>query len=277
MFQHLSKRIGEILLDARLITEEQLHKALSRQHENGRSLGINLVDLGYIREEDITRCIAEQYTIPYVSLDRYIPRKDLLHVVPGHVSRTHSLIPLDLVGDILTVGIVDAPDKEIIKLLEKLTGFRIQMMLINPSDFNEYMQNMEDAYDLPVVDTNKGFGGGKPGERIETPSYSGQERRRYPRFDKGVKVKYEIKNEYNINPSINISRGGVLVKSKLPVPVNSYLMVRMEIPTSHEDIIIISRVARVERANGTYHIALNFSGMDIRDSKKLSEFLKAKQ
>jgi len=148
-------------------------------------------------------------------------------------------------------------------------------MLVTAGDFNQYMQNMDEAYELPVVDNNKEFGKIKIGEYIKTPSYRGRERRRFPRFNKELKIKYEFKDEYNINPSINVSQGGILIKSKSPAPVNSYLMIRMELPTSHEDIIIISRVVRIERLEkGIYVIALSFSGMDARDSKRLAQFLK---
>lgn len=273
--KRVKKRIGQILVEANMITEAELNRALKRQDANGQSLGKNLTDLGYIDGDEITQYIAEQYRIPYVSLDRYELRKDLLSIIPEHISKTYGLIPLDLLGDILTVGMVDAPDENVLRRLEELSGFKIQIMLVTAGDFNQYMQNMERTYSLFIVDSNNESGEIKVGSYIRGLSYKGRERRRFQRFNKELKIKYESKDEYNMNPSINVSQGGVLIKSKSPVPVNSYLMVRMELPASLEDIIIISRVVRVRRVkDGVYLIALNFSGMDTRDSRRLTEFLK---
>jgi FtsZ-interacting cell division protein YlmF len=277
MFQkRRTKRIGQVLLEAEAITEEQLNSALKRQRKNGRSLGRNLVELGYIDEDEIAQCLAEEYKIPYVSLDRYKFDKNLADIIPEDISRNHELIPLDLIGDILTVGIVDVPpDERVIRRLEELTGFKIQIMLVDACDFNHYMQML---YDFSIFNRDEEvYQETEVGSYIKTPLYEGKERRRFPRFNKKLTVKYDFKNEYNINSSINISQGGVLIKSKSPVPVNSHLIIRLKLPTSYKDIIIISKVVRVERIKdkNVYLIALNFRSMDARDSKRLAEFIRS--
>lgn len=269
----VEKKIDKILLEARLISKEQLDDALGRQQKNGQSLTRNLVDLGYVKEDKIAQYIAEQYRLPYLSLDRYKVDKNLFHIVPQSISDVYGVIPIDLIGDILTVGIVDAPDKEIIKRIQESTGFKIQIIVITSSDFNQYM---ESAYNLSFADKDKIFLELKRGTYIKTPLYNGRERRRFRRFIDELKIKYEFRNEYNINSSLNVSRGGILVKSKSPLPLNSHVVMRMEIPNWYDDVIIISRVVRVEERRGNnYFIALEFNSMDAMDSKKLSEFLKS--
>lgn len=271
--RRIEKKIGQILVEAEAITGEQLTYALKKQRENGHRIGENLIDLGYIDEDEITRYIAEQYRIPYISLDRYEFSTGILDIIPEDISKIHGLIPLDLIGDILTVGTVDVPDKRILKRMEVLTGFKIQVMLVTGGDFNRYMQKV---YNLSIVYNDKWFKG-RVKRYITTPSYEGRERRRFPRFNKELRIKYEFRDEYNINASINLSQGGILIKSKSPVPVNSNLIVRMELPTSLEDVIIISRVVRVKRVPGedVFLIALSFSSMDVKDSRRLGGFLKS--
>ncbi len=273
--KRIGKKIDRLLIEAKLITKKQLANALERQKESGLSLGKNLVDLDYISEDEIAQYIAEQYRLPYISLDRCYMNKGLLHAVPESISKAYGIIPIDLIGDILTVGIVDMPDEEVIKRIQEFTGFKIQIMVITAGDFTRYIQ---EAYNLSVVDNHKQFDKIEMGKYVKAPSYSGKERRRFPRFNKKLKIKYEFRNEYNINSSINVSQGGILIKSKSPVPVDSHIVIRLELPVDHhEDIIVISRVVRVEQAKdkNSYLIALDFSSMSAADNRKLAEFIKA--
>lgn len=266
------RKIGQILLDANVVTEDELNLALKRQKDNGQRLGENLVDLGFLDDDEITQYVALQYGIPYISLDRYTLHKDLLNIIPEEMSETYGIIPLDLIGDILTVGIVEMPDEIILKRLEEFVGFRIRVLLVTASDFNRYMER---AYGLSVADCDNLFHNTEVGNYIRTPSYEGRERRRYPRFNMKVRLKYEYKDEFNINSSLNISQGGVLIKSRSPVPVNTHLVIRVELPGSQEELIIITRVVRVERPadENVYFIALGFSAMDTKDSRRFVEFI----
>ena len=50
----MAVRIGELLLKEKRITPEQLQEALSYQRQNGGKLGLNLVKLGYVKDEEVT-------------------------------------------------------------------------------------------------------------------------------------------------------------------------------------------------------------------------------
>ena len=110
---------------------------------------------------------------------------------------------------------------------------------------------------------------------VATPYYEGKERRRFPRYNYKVKIKYELGNEYNIHSTINISQGGVLIKSKTSIPVDSHILVRVELPGTGDDVIIIARAVRVEQLydENVYLIALCFSIMDAKDGVKLARFI----
>jgi c-di-GMP-binding flagellar brake protein YcgR len=146
--------------------------------------------------------------------------------------------------------------------------------MITKGDFRRYVTR---AYDLSVVDKDKESEQIDTQQYIKTPVYQGRERRRYPRFSRKIKVKYEFKDEVAINPSVNISRGGILIKSKSPVPVNAHLILRIELPDSSEEVIIISRVVWVEKINDadTYLVALSFSSMNSGDNRNFLKFLES--
>lgn len=66
-----SERIGDLLLKEGLISREQLQKALEEQRQNGTRVGYNLVKLGFIQENELTRCLARQFKMPAVDLSKF--------------------------------------------------------------------------------------------------------------------------------------------------------------------------------------------------------------
>ncbi len=269
-----NKKIGEILVEANVITEQQLQDALYRQKESGGRLGKNLTELGYLQEDEIIPYIAEQHRIPFISLDRYDVDAKVSAIIPDEIISAYNVIPIDLIRDIITLAIVDVPSDELIRRIEKFTRCKIQVIMITKGDFDRYMKG---AYNLSVIDKDRESEHTDINRLIETPEYNGKERRRYPRFNLKLRVKYEFKDEVNVNSSVNISRGGILIKSKSPVPVNAHIIMRIELPTSHEDIIAISRVAWVEKSGDgdTYMVALSFSSMDSYDNRTLTAFIES--
>jgi len=266
-----AKKIGQILVEAGAITEDNLGEALERQKKNGRPLGKNLVELGYIDEDTITRCLAEQYGMPCISLERYTVGKGLSNVIPEALTERYGVIPIDLIGNILTLGTVDIPTKDTIDKIKSITGLKIQAMLITPSDFSRYIKKSRGAF----------AGGGKigkpeTGEYVKGPSYKGKERRKSRRFVEEVKITHESKKKYSINRSVNVSQCGILMRSKFPIEVDSHIILKLELPTSHEDVIIIARAVRVDRVEkeDIYLVALNFENIDPHDSQRLDEFIR---
>lgn len=265
------KKIGQILVDADIITDEELDKALKLQKENGLLLGKILIDLGYIDEGELTKFVAEQYRIPCVSLDRYEFRNDLLEVLPEDVSKAYGVIPLDVIGDILTVGISDVPDDRTFRRVEEITGYKVQVMLVTSTDFDDFMKKLESV----STDKKRFAERIKDGKYVRSPFPCGIERRRFERFEEALTIKYEFGEDYHIESTINISQGGVLIRSKCPIPVNSHIIVRLEIPTSQKELIVVSKVAwskHVEKDNA-YLLGLSFMSMDSSDSARLSKFI----
>ena len=64
-------RLGEILLQQKLLTSEQLKSALDEQKASGRRFGRVLIDKGFVTEEQISEALARQLNIPYINLKFY--------------------------------------------------------------------------------------------------------------------------------------------------------------------------------------------------------------
>lgn len=130
----ITKRIGEVLLERKVITPPQLEEALARQRERGGLLGQNLVQLGFCTEEEIALALTAQYAFPYLPLDSYELDEGLASLVPEAVARQYCLIPIDRIGNALTVAMADPSNVQAIEDLELLTKCTVQTFVSTPSD-----------------------------------------------------------------------------------------------------------------------------------------------
>jgi type IV pilus assembly protein PilB len=104
-------RLGELLVEARLITAEQLEKALEVQQQSGERLGKVLVTLALATQDAIARAVASQLGIEYINVQTVEIAEDVLTALPEALIRRHSVIPLRLTEDnALVLGMVDPLD-----------------------------------------------------------------------------------------------------------------------------------------------------------------------
>ena len=104
------QRLGEMLVSAGLITEQQLQRALAEQKEwPNVPLGRILLDLGFVREEDLIKVLSVQLGVPTVNLDEIEIPGDVLKKVPAEVCQRHNLIPFryEPTGRFLDVAMVE--------------------------------------------------------------------------------------------------------------------------------------------------------------------------
>lgn len=94
----LRKRLGDLLLESGLITENQLKQALEDKTES-QKLGDILLQKGFITEQQLIEVLEFQLGIPHVSLFRYPVDTTLTNLIPKEMARRHSLIALRKEGD----------------------------------------------------------------------------------------------------------------------------------------------------------------------------------
>ena len=103
-------RLGELLIQQKLISQDQLRHALGQQKTNGLRLGRVLVDNGFVTEEDISGTLAMQLGIPYINLNGYKIDLDLVRLLPESHARRLSAIVLEERNDYLLIGMADPTD-----------------------------------------------------------------------------------------------------------------------------------------------------------------------
>lgn len=110
-------QIGQILLQHGKITEEQLDAGLREHYKNGDRLGMALVKLGYLTEEDVQRALAEQLHLPFVRpVEMTIP-KDVLDRIPAKLVSRYHLVPVAAQNGTISVACSDPQD---IHMLDEL-------------------------------------------------------------------------------------------------------------------------------------------------------------
>lgn len=97
------KRIGDMLIDEHMITEEQLAQALPIAQESQKKIGEVLVELGFVTEEGIANALSRQLGIDVVTLNGAKIDEDLLKLVNGTLLRKHTMIPFEYARDNLNV------------------------------------------------------------------------------------------------------------------------------------------------------------------------------
>ena len=103
-------RLGEVLVEAGLITRVQLDQALLQQNTTGERLGKVLVSMGVATQDAIAKAIASQLGVEYVNLQALTIPDDVLTTLPEAVIRRYQVMPVRADGDALVVGMVDPLD-----------------------------------------------------------------------------------------------------------------------------------------------------------------------
>ncbi|MBP7633276.1 type IV-A pilus assembly ATPase PilB [Candidatus Ozemobacteraceae bacterium] len=136
-------RLGDALISEGLINEEQLQQALALQKKSGKRLGAVLVEMHLVTEHDIVQILSKQLKIPYIDLSNYLIDPVIAKLVPEHIAKRHMLIPINKVGNKLTVAMVDPLNIIAIDDIQLMTGLMVKPVVATQSDINKALQ---DAY-----------------------------------------------------------------------------------------------------------------------------------
>mgnify|MGYP003366995056 FL=1 len=133
-------RIGDVLIAAGAITEEQLQEALAYQKENGGKLGNVLVELGFISDQILITLLTQQLGIDYISLKGAKIEDSVVHLVPEPMIAKYRVMPVEIDPDnpnILKVAMSDPQDLDAIDDISLVTNLQVEPMLANESDIND--------------------------------------------------------------------------------------------------------------------------------------------
>src|SRR3954463_15996412 len=132
-------RLGQLLVDAKLISEQALSDVLTFQKADGRRLGTILVERGLVNETQLTQILSHQLSVPWVSLLHIEFSRQLLNLVPHYVADRFCLVPIYVrhvrnQGETLYVAMDDPTNDDGLKACLEHSGLPVRAMIAPPAD-----------------------------------------------------------------------------------------------------------------------------------------------
>lgn len=133
-FRPKKVRIGDLLIEHKIISQEQLSAALAAQKQSGRKLGRVLIESGYISEDQMLDFLAQQLKIPYIDLKRYHVNADVVRVIPEAQARRFRVLALEDTKEDLLVGMSDPTDIFAYDELTRVVRRPLRLAVVRESD-----------------------------------------------------------------------------------------------------------------------------------------------
>jgi MSHA biogenesis protein MshE len=126
-------RLGDLLIQQGLLTDEQLKFALDEQKRSGRKLGRIVVESSFVTEEAISKALAKQLRIDFIDLKHFNPRPELIRLLPEAQARRFRAIALDEVDGKLRIGFVDPTDMQAYDEIARVIRRDIDLAVVTES------------------------------------------------------------------------------------------------------------------------------------------------
>jgi adsorption protein B len=117
---HYRRRLGDLLLEKRLVSTSQLEEALEKQKQSGKPLGEVLLEMNVLWEEDLMGVLASQQNKVFIEIDPYATSPEALALVPQPVALKYHIFPLAIEDGVLILASDNVDSKEHCSTIEDL-------------------------------------------------------------------------------------------------------------------------------------------------------------
>ncbi|MDD5084661.1 MAG: diguanylate cyclase [Candidatus Omnitrophica bacterium] len=132
--------LGQVLLAAGLIDDQELSEALKKHFETGQRLGQVLVAMNLVKSEDVGRMLEKKLGVPYCSLKPLGLDPSVATLFTADFARAHRLAPVRLEGKKLFLAMVDPFDIKVIDNVERITGYYVVPLLALEDEFEIFVE-----------------------------------------------------------------------------------------------------------------------------------------
>ena len=140
------KRLGEMLLDAGLLTQEQLKEALVNHRKAGMKLGQYLVQTNMVKEGEVIETISTQLNIEKYAPANYPLESDLSNLISSDVAKKYQVAPLKKQGQLLTIATTDPLDIDALDTVEMITDTEVEPVICSEKELNYLIGNIYGTY-----------------------------------------------------------------------------------------------------------------------------------
>jgi type IV pilus assembly protein PilB len=133
-------KLGELLVKQGKISEDMLAQALEKQKEDGARLGSTLIQLGFIKEEDLLNALSKHFGVEAIDLRNTKLEESLLKLIPGELAGKYLVIPVKRLGHTLTVAMINPGDVAAIEDIQFATGFEVDAVVASEDTILKIVQ-----------------------------------------------------------------------------------------------------------------------------------------
>ncbi|HEX2275541.1 MAG TPA: ATPase, T2SS/T4P/T4SS family, partial [Candidatus Tectomicrobia bacterium] len=141
----MAARLGEILLQANLITRDHLEQAVAQQRVEGGRLGTILTKLGLVKEQDVSRCLGEKFGIPYVDLDTQTIKPEVTRLLHTSIVQKHLVVPVAKSGTTLTMAMADPTNVLAVDDIKFMTGLKVDLVVATEGAIRRAIERYYDS------------------------------------------------------------------------------------------------------------------------------------
>jgi len=134
------RRLGDILLEKGIVSQEQLEEALEEQKKSGRLLGELLISMDFASEKDILEALGVQTGTTVIDLSKMEIPDEVIKQVPASLAKVYNVIPIKFENDVLTVALSDPLNVNILDDLRFVLNCEIQSTVACEKDISEAIE-----------------------------------------------------------------------------------------------------------------------------------------
>jgi len=133
-------KLGELLIQANLIDRDQLEKALKLQEEMGGRIGLALIKLGFVSDQEITDFLSQQFGVPAVNLTAFDIDESVIKLIPADVAKKYQVLPINRSHATLTLAMTDPSNVFAMDDIKFMTGYNIEPVVTSELALREAIE-----------------------------------------------------------------------------------------------------------------------------------------
>lgn len=138
-----AKKIGQVFVEHKMVNEEQINIALRQQRQKGGKIGSILLELGYLRSEELLTFLSKHFGVPSADLYKLTINPDVLGILPYEKIKQFGVLPVAVGSKNVFLVTTDPSNEKVLKDVGFLLGKAVQPIVVASSQMHEAMACLE--------------------------------------------------------------------------------------------------------------------------------------
>ena len=141
----MNDRIGELLVQKNLLSQEQLKRAKEEARTSGTRVGYQITKLGFVNESTVADAVSGQYGVPTIELNDFEVDPEVIALIPEDVANKHLILPVNRAGSTLIIAMSDPSNIFAIDDVKFLTGYNVEVVVAAEASVRRAIERYYDA------------------------------------------------------------------------------------------------------------------------------------